>query len=255
MLRLMPKSYATMWYGASASPQSYRSGVETTDARSSPSIGGQASSASSASRVGCVPRATTPRMTPALRRCRVSRRVSTPSRSGHAGALEPGQKIAVRAPVGVAARQLAHDDAGDLRLRGLGIVRVDAIVADHRRGHHHDLPAVRRIGEDLLVAAHVRREHDLGDRRCLTARRGQLARKKGSVFEKKEPWSVARRAVHDTIRVSLEPASVASVPVSWSCSDSSSSASRRPVLRGPRQSAPDSPVSDQEPGSLRQRGR
>jgi hypothetical protein len=43
---------------------------------------------------------------------------------GHTRPLEPRKKIAVRAPVGVAARQFAHDDAGDLRLRGLGIVEL-----------------------------------------------------------------------------------------------------------------------------------
>jgi hypothetical protein len=31
-------------------------------------------------------------------------------------------------------------------------LRVDADVADLGRGHHHDLAAVRRIGEDFLVA-------------------------------------------------------------------------------------------------------
>ena len=57
----------------------------------------------------------TPRMTPTVLRCRVSRRVSTPSSIGTCAAVEPARAGRRRAPVGVGARQLAHDDAGDLR--------------------------------------------------------------------------------------------------------------------------------------------
>src|SRR5439155_711799 len=41
---------------------------------------------------------------------------------------------------------------------------VDPVVADHRIGHGHDLSAIRRIGEDLLVAGHGRVEDDLAGR-------------------------------------------------------------------------------------------
>ena len=41
---------------------------------------------------------------------------------------------------------------------------VRAGVADLGRRHRDDLAGVGRIGEDLLVARHARREHDLTDR-------------------------------------------------------------------------------------------
>src|SRR5438046_9964626 len=46
----------------------------------------------------------------------------------------------------------------------LDVVLVDPVVADHRIGHGHDLSAIRRIGEDLLVAGHGRVEDDLAGR-------------------------------------------------------------------------------------------
>ena len=52
------------------------------EARSSPSIEGEARSWAVSSRLGCRPSATTPRMAPRSRRCRVSRLVSIPSSTG-----------------------------------------------------------------------------------------------------------------------------------------------------------------------------
>ena len=49
-----------------------------------------------------------------------------------------------------------------MRLR-LGVLGVDADVADVRIGERDDLAGVRRIGEDLLVAGHRGVEHDLAD--------------------------------------------------------------------------------------------
>src|SRR5881396_3435712 len=46
----------------------------------------------------------------------------------------------------------------------LDVFLVDPVVADHRIGHGHDLSAIRRIGEDLLVAGHGRVEDDLAGR-------------------------------------------------------------------------------------------
>ena len=47
---------------------------------------------------------------------------------------------------------LAHDEASDVRLRGLAILPVDPHVSDHRIRHGDDLATVARIGQDLLVA-------------------------------------------------------------------------------------------------------
>ena len=49
-----------------------------------------------------------------------------------------------------------------MRLR-LDVLGVDADVADVRIGERDDLPGVRGIGEDLLVAGHRGVEHDLAD--------------------------------------------------------------------------------------------
>ena len=57
--------------------------------------------------------------------------------------------------------QLADDEAGDPGAGALGVLGVDADVADLRAGHGDDLAAVRGVGEDLLVPGHARVEHDL----------------------------------------------------------------------------------------------
>src|ERR1043166_10116697 len=74
---------------------------------------------------------------------------------------EPRKQIAFGAPVRVVARQLAHNDRGDLRARRFWISGVDAVVSDHRRRHHDGLSVKGRIGKDLLVTGHVRGEHYL----------------------------------------------------------------------------------------------
>ena len=47
------------------------------------------------------------------------------------------------------------------RPAGLEVGGVDAVVADVRVGERDDLPGVRRVGDDLLVAGQRRVEHDL----------------------------------------------------------------------------------------------
>src|SRR2546428_2464318 len=54
-----------------------------------------------------------------------------------------------------------HDQPVRPRPVRLHVLLVDAVVADHRIGHGHDLPVIRRIGEDLLVAGQGRVEDDL----------------------------------------------------------------------------------------------
>src|SRR6185437_2793123 len=105
---------------------------------------------------------------------------------------EPAPQICSRAPVRWVIRELAHDDARDLRRGRLGIIVVDAVVADERRGHDHDLPTVRRIREYFLVAGHVRGEHDFGHRGLALRASGSV--KKGSVLEEEEPCLIARLA-------------------------------------------------------------
>ncbi len=58
----------------------------------------------------------------------------------------------LRAPVGADARELAHDQALDVRTRGLVVVGVGAVIADFGIGENYDLAGVGRIGEDFLIA-------------------------------------------------------------------------------------------------------
>ena len=103
---------------------------------------------------------------------------------------QPAPQVATRAPIGGMIRELAHDDAGHLRLPRFRVVGIHAVVADHRRRHHDDLVAVRRIGEHFLITRHVRREHDLGN--ALHVGVAAQAAKKGSILEEEEPGSRAR---------------------------------------------------------------
>ncbi len=109
----------------------------------------------------------------------------------HLAACKPASKVSRRPPVGIALGELSHDHAGHLRTRRLRVVRVDAVVADHRRREHDDLAAIGGVGEHLLVAGHVRREHDLGDGWHHVAAHAPV--KKGSILEEEEPWAIARR--------------------------------------------------------------
>ena len=54
---------------------------------------------------------------------------------------------------------IAHHEAGGQRRAALEVVVGDAVVADHRVGHHHDLKGVGRVGDDLLIADHGGIEH------------------------------------------------------------------------------------------------
>ena len=69
-------------------------------------------------------------------------------------------------PVGRPRRRVAHRIAGhpDLVAAALGVLVVPAGVADLRRGGHHDLPVVARVGQRLLVARHAGGEHRLAER-------------------------------------------------------------------------------------------
>src|SRR5699024_6993404 len=58
-------------------------------------------------------------------------------------------------PVGGDSGRFSNDEPGHPDTSGLGILAVDAGVADVRRGHHHDLSVVGGVGECLLVTGHT----------------------------------------------------------------------------------------------------
>src|SRR6267143_2762585 len=64
------------------------------------------------------------------------------------------------APRRRAGRGFLDDEAVGPRSVRLDILFVAAVVADHRVGHGHDLAAIRRIRQDLLVSRHGRVEND-----------------------------------------------------------------------------------------------
>ena len=56
---------------------------------------------------------------------------------------------------------LAHDEATHVRPARLDVLAVHADVADLRVRHRHELPLVRRVGQDLLVPGHAGVEDEL----------------------------------------------------------------------------------------------
>ena len=67
------------------------------------------------------------------------------------------------APVGMDTGSLAYNEPGHARHRGLAVLGIDAVVADERIRHRHDLTGVRGIREDLLIPRHRRVEDDLAE--------------------------------------------------------------------------------------------
>ena len=65
------------------------------------------------------------------------------------------------APVRYARGQIADHEAGAKRVHRLIVFEVDTDVADLGCGHHHDLAAVGRIGEDFLIPRDGGVEHQL----------------------------------------------------------------------------------------------
>ena len=102
--------------------------------------------------------------------------------------LQVAVQIAVGAEVAHPAALLADDEPGQVRLVTLHVFGVHAVVADLGVGHRDDLPAVARIGEDLLVAGHRGVEADLAVDLAFGAE-GRSG-KDGSVFQGKfcDPW-------------------------------------------------------------------
>src|SRR5262249_59885601 len=70
--------------------------------------------------------------------------------------------------------------------------------ADHRRSHHDDLAEITRVGEGLLIAGEVRREHNLTERRVDTA-----------TGQSREPCAVLEQNESGAIRHPVTPQSIA----------------------------------------------
>ena len=102
-----------------------------------------------------------PGIAPAERMWRVRRRVSIPAMPGDAVPFEIAAQVFGRAPARRPAREIADDHAAAAGSARFVVVAVDAVVADVRIRERDDLPRVRRVGDDLLVADERGVEHDL----------------------------------------------------------------------------------------------
>src|SRR6266545_4829259 len=84
-----------------------------------------------------------------------------------------------------------------VRTRRLGARRLHAVVADHRRGEADELLREARVGDDLLVAGHRRREDRLADRKTLGG--DGLSPEDGAVLERDE----ARHAAYTSLPAAI----------------------------------------------------
>src|SRR5262249_16493795 len=82
--------------------------------------------------------------------------------------------------------ELADHEPGAHGARRLLVLAVRPDVADLGRGHGHDLPAVRGVGQDLLVAGDRGVEHDLAVGLAVGAER--LAAVGRAVLERQERY-------------------------------------------------------------------
>ncbi len=84
---------------------------------------------------------------------------------------QPGIEMLGRAPVRGLRNVGGQHRAARRRRHGLDIFRIGAGIADMREGEGDDLPGVRGIGHDLLIAGHRGVEADLAPPPCLPAPR------------------------------------------------------------------------------------
>src|SRR5262249_29262728 len=94
---------------------------------------------------------------------------------------------AERAPVARDARRVAYDVPRDPDPARLVILVVPARVADVRRGLHHHLTVVTRVGERLLITGHAGREDRLAERQPFGAVR--LTGAAAAVLEHEDRWA------------------------------------------------------------------
>ena len=114
-------------------------------------------------------RRSTPRCVPCFAQAAYQRARIDPLQARHAPACRNSSRRR-RAPSGegappARARSAPRPRGGSIRRR----VR-HPVVADLRVGDHHHLPAIRRVGPDLLVAGDARVEHDFAAPSALGAR-------------------------------------------------------------------------------------
>ncbi len=62
--------------------------------------------------------------------------------------------------IGIDRRQFLDDEPRNVRPLAFDVLAIDAVVADERIGHRHDLTLVGWIGQDFLVAGHGSVEDD-----------------------------------------------------------------------------------------------
>ena len=60
----------------------------------------------------------------------------------------------LRTEVGGRAAEFAHDKAPHMGSSRFGVLLVDPVISNQRIGHGHNLTAIARIGENLLVPRH-----------------------------------------------------------------------------------------------------
>jgi hypothetical protein len=123
--------------------------------------------------------------------------------AGDAVLFEVLAERAIRAPVADDGREFPDDEPGDVRAPRFDIQVVDAVIADERVGHRHDLPLVGGIGQNLLVARHrsVKADFAAGGGRRAEARTVEHR----TVFEGKYGFHQERKA-----RAMLGPSAVGS---------------------------------------------
>ena len=195
-----------------ARPASRRVGVVTVDTRSRPSVGGAARAAASRSRLGG--RAEGAGHRPVVAQVAGEAPGVHPGDPGHAVALQEGLEGARRAPVGGGVGQVAHHHAAAVRPDGLVVGRVHPVVADVGIGEGDDLPGVRRVGDDLLVAGEHGVEHRLAGRDAVVGHGAEgLALEDGAVGQDEEgrlPADGARAGAHRWASASITTGSPAS---------------------------------------------
>ena len=113
---------------------------------------------------------------------RVSWRVSMLRDRDRLAAAQELLEPALGAPVADERRQVANDEPGRVDLRRLEVVGVRADVADVRIRQRDDLPVVRRVGQDLLIAGHRGVEHHFAERPAFGADRDTFEHR--AIFER-----------------------------------------------------------------------
>ncbi len=87
-----------------------------------------------------------------------------PGDARHAVPAQHGVEAGLGPMVAVASCERTDDDASTERAARFEVGGVGAVVADVRRGEGDDLAGVTGVGDDLLIAAQDRVEHDLSRR-------------------------------------------------------------------------------------------